>query len=226
VSRPLRPRLRPGERRLLPRVSRITTLYQPKISVLRAAVAFCWKCDNRREMAAASFTPDAAPLRVRRGFGQVPSVAWAAFASSMRSASRSAGSRPSHASCSGASHALASDGRVWVIDPVAVERALESARELGELAGVVQLPRGSTRRRPRPSRRRSGSLVAALRPGLGPASAHTVASIGGPASQSSRDRRMRARRTARGAPITASTAKRRVAVRLFCDTSDRAASAR
>ncbi len=34
---------------------------------------------------------------------------------------------------------LASDGRVWVIDPVADELALESARELGEPAGVVQL---------------------------------------------------------------------------------------
>jgi hypothetical protein len=38
-----------------------------------------------------------------------------------------------------ASHALASDGRVWVIDPVADERAPESTRELGEPAGVVQL---------------------------------------------------------------------------------------
>jgi hypothetical protein len=38
-----------------------------------------------------------------------------------------------------ASHTLASDGRVWVIDSVADERALESARELGEPAGLVQL---------------------------------------------------------------------------------------
>jgi hypothetical protein len=38
-----------------------------------------------------------------------------------------------------ASHALAVDGRVWLIDPVADESALGRARELGEAAGVVQL---------------------------------------------------------------------------------------
>ena len=38
-----------------------------------------------------------------------------------------------------ASHAVVSDGRVWVIDPVADERTLERARELGDPAGVVQL---------------------------------------------------------------------------------------
>jgi hypothetical protein len=38
-----------------------------------------------------------------------------------------------------ASHAVASDGRVWLIDPVADEGALGRARELGEPAGVVQL---------------------------------------------------------------------------------------
>src|SRR5947208_2130818 len=38
-----------------------------------------------------------------------------------------------------ASHAVALDGRVWVIDPVAAERTLERARELGDPAGVVQL---------------------------------------------------------------------------------------
>lgn len=38
-----------------------------------------------------------------------------------------------------ASHALSIDGRVWLIDPVAWEPALERARELGEPAGVVQL---------------------------------------------------------------------------------------
>jgi hypothetical protein len=38
-----------------------------------------------------------------------------------------------------ASHAVASEGRVWVIDPVADERTLARARELGEPAGVVQL---------------------------------------------------------------------------------------
>jgi len=37
------------------------------------------------------------------------------------------------------SHAVASHGRVWVIDPVADENALLRARELGEPAGVVQL---------------------------------------------------------------------------------------
>jgi hypothetical protein len=38
-----------------------------------------------------------------------------------------------------ASHAVASHGRVWVIDPVADESALARARELGDPAGVVQL---------------------------------------------------------------------------------------
>lgn len=38
-----------------------------------------------------------------------------------------------------ASHALAIDGRVWLIDPVAWEPALERAAALGEPAGVVQL---------------------------------------------------------------------------------------
>lgn len=38
-----------------------------------------------------------------------------------------------------ASHAVASHGRVWVIDPVADESALVRARELGEPAGVLQL---------------------------------------------------------------------------------------
>ena len=37
------------------------------------------------------------------------------------------------------SHALASEGRVWLIDPVADERALEAAEALGEIAAVVQL---------------------------------------------------------------------------------------
>jgi hypothetical protein len=37
------------------------------------------------------------------------------------------------------SHVLASDGRVWVIDPVADESALVRARELGDPAGVLQL---------------------------------------------------------------------------------------
>jgi hypothetical protein len=38
-----------------------------------------------------------------------------------------------------ASHAVAAQGRVWVLDPVADERALGRAAELGEPAGVVQL---------------------------------------------------------------------------------------
>jgi hypothetical protein len=38
-----------------------------------------------------------------------------------------------------ASHAVASHGRVWLIDPVADENALRRARELGDPAGVVQL---------------------------------------------------------------------------------------
>jgi hypothetical protein len=38
-----------------------------------------------------------------------------------------------------ASHAVAANGRLWLIDPVADERTLERARELGDPAGVVQL---------------------------------------------------------------------------------------
>src|SRR3954454_15426320 len=37
------------------------------------------------------------------------------------------------------SHALVVDGRVWLVDPVAVDEALERVRELGEPAGVLQL---------------------------------------------------------------------------------------
>jgi hypothetical protein len=38
-----------------------------------------------------------------------------------------------------ASHALADDGRVWLVDPVDDAEALERARGLGEIAAVVQL---------------------------------------------------------------------------------------
>lgn len=38
-----------------------------------------------------------------------------------------------------ASHALAADGRVWLVDPVDVPEALERALALGEPAGVLQL---------------------------------------------------------------------------------------
>jgi hypothetical protein len=38
-----------------------------------------------------------------------------------------------------ASHALADDGRYWLVDPVAWEPALERAAGLGEPAGVLQL---------------------------------------------------------------------------------------
>jgi hypothetical protein len=37
------------------------------------------------------------------------------------------------------SHALAADGKVWLVDPVAWPEAIDRARGLGELAGVVQL---------------------------------------------------------------------------------------
>jgi len=37
------------------------------------------------------------------------------------------------------SHALAADGRVWLVDPVRHEPALERARQLGEIATVLQL---------------------------------------------------------------------------------------
>lgn len=38
-----------------------------------------------------------------------------------------------------ASHALAVDGKVWFVDPVAVDEALERALALGEPGGVLQL---------------------------------------------------------------------------------------
>jgi hypothetical protein len=38
-----------------------------------------------------------------------------------------------------ASHALADDGRVWLIDPVEDPEAMEAVAELGEIAGVIQL---------------------------------------------------------------------------------------
>jgi hypothetical protein len=37
------------------------------------------------------------------------------------------------------SHALAADGRVWLVDPVDWSDAIERARTLGELSGVLQL---------------------------------------------------------------------------------------
>jgi hypothetical protein len=37
------------------------------------------------------------------------------------------------------SHALVVDGKVWLVDPVAVDEALERASGLGEVAGVLQL---------------------------------------------------------------------------------------
>jgi hypothetical protein len=37
------------------------------------------------------------------------------------------------------SHALASDGRVWLVDPVGWAEAIERAVGLGEPAGVLQL---------------------------------------------------------------------------------------
>jgi hypothetical protein len=37
------------------------------------------------------------------------------------------------------SHALAADGRVWLVDPVAWEPAIERLAGLGEAAGVIQL---------------------------------------------------------------------------------------
>src|SRR5438874_2495123 len=43
------------------------------------------------------------------------------------------------------SHALADDGRVWFVDPVAEPEALERARALGEVAGVLQLLDGHGR---------------------------------------------------------------------------------
>lgn len=38
-----------------------------------------------------------------------------------------------------ASHALVHDGKVWLVDPVDLPEAIEQARQLGEIAGVIQL---------------------------------------------------------------------------------------
>jgi hypothetical protein len=38
-----------------------------------------------------------------------------------------------------ASHALVSDGRVWLVDPVDVPDAIDRAAALGEVAGVIQI---------------------------------------------------------------------------------------
>ncbi len=38
-----------------------------------------------------------------------------------------------------ASHALADDGRVWLVDPLDEPDAIERARDLGPVAAVVQL---------------------------------------------------------------------------------------
>lgn len=38
-----------------------------------------------------------------------------------------------------ASHALVNDGKVWLIDPVAMREPIERAQQLGEIAGVIQL---------------------------------------------------------------------------------------
>jgi hypothetical protein len=37
------------------------------------------------------------------------------------------------------SHALADEGRVWLVDPVDVDEAIDRAQQLGEIAGVIQL---------------------------------------------------------------------------------------
>ena|SRR5829696_366599 len=37
------------------------------------------------------------------------------------------------------SHALVTDGKVWLVDPVALDEALERAAGVGEIAGVLQL---------------------------------------------------------------------------------------
>jgi hypothetical protein len=44
-----------------------------------------------------------------------------------------------------AAHALAHDGRVWLVDPFTDEEALERARGLGTVAGVLQLFAGHER---------------------------------------------------------------------------------
>jgi len=36
-------------------------------------------------------------------------------------------------------HAIASDGRVWLVDPVTDDEALDAAEALGDVAGVIQL---------------------------------------------------------------------------------------
>src|SRR6266487_2205236 len=88
------------------------------------------------KMAAASFAPGAsAAVRAER-FGTVARVGGVRFVDEIGFGFGWIAPEPRF--MQRASHALASHGRVWVIDPVADERALGRARELGEPAGVVQ----------------------------------------------------------------------------------------
>src|SRR3954451_14442343 len=64
-------------------------------------------------------------------------------------------------------HALADDGRVWLIDPFADEEALERARGLGEIAGVLQLFAGHNRDGQAIASRFSAPFLQDPRPGAG-----------------------------------------------------------
>jgi hypothetical protein len=90
-------------------------------------------------VAAVAFAPDAAPLSHAERFrpGTVGRVGGLRFVDEIGLAFGWIAPKPRF--MQRASHAVASDGRVWVIDPVADERALDRARELGDPAGVVQL---------------------------------------------------------------------------------------
>jgi len=90
-------------------------------------------------MAAASFArgPSGAVRAERFGLGTVADVGGVRFVDGIGFAFGWIAPKPGFMQRT--SHAVASRGRVWVIDPVADEAALERARRLGEPAGVVQL---------------------------------------------------------------------------------------
>jgi hypothetical protein len=111
------------------------------VSIGRAqiSVAECGNCDNQRKDRAASFArgPSGAVRAEWLRLGTVAGVGGARFVDEIGFAFGWIAPEPGF--MQRASHAVAAQGRVWVLDPVADERALGRAPELGEPAGVVQL---------------------------------------------------------------------------------------
>jgi hypothetical protein len=102
-------------------------------------VAECGNCDNQQKIVAASYArgPSGAVRSEWLRLGTVDGVGGVRFVDEIGFAFGWIASEPGF--MQRASHAVAAQGRVWVLDPVADERALGRAAELGEPAGVVQL---------------------------------------------------------------------------------------